>query len=317
MKPPALLAIIAGLGLLRSSKLLQIIAVATLCLTPVFIKNYFQTGYLLYPAPVSLPEKIAGYLNIENNPKWKIPTQWNEIYRKGVQTWGLNDRMDKQVFKEPIESGTNRLIKWLFRPGYKGLMNKLLFANILFALTLLFTSLDKTNRFILGLLMATQIVEWYYLSQYRLLLPTGLSLFAFNLKCLSNLVTIKSSQQWTGEIGFAMALALAAYAFIPMNMVQTGSRNKKITQSSGFTTDNLIQPYFNYQQGKLDSFETNGMFIHYYSDRAYAWDCPLPAMSQSHRSFAKELGGLSIATLGSTIKDGFYLQKADTINLMK
>jgi hypothetical protein len=151
-----------------SSRLSVFVAIA---FAPLAYKNYMQTGYPLYPSGFSVG--VA--------PKWQIPADWNQAYRQGIQSWGISDKVEASTFKAPIPANSNRFKQWLLRSGYKGLMNKLLFLNALFALVLLFTKRNLQERLLLIALLFISILEWYLLSQYRLMLPTALCLFSFNI----------------------------------------------------------------------------------------------------------------------------------------
>ncbi|MBU3662657.1 MAG: hypothetical protein FGM41_05600 [Bacteroidetes bacterium] len=272
-----------------------------LALAPLIYKNHIQTGYPLYPSGLS----------IGTAPKWQIPKDWNQAYRQGIQSWGINDKVEVSTFKAPNPASGNRFKKWLLRSGYKGLMNKLIFLNALFALALLFTKRKLQERLLLLALIGISSLEWYFLSQYRLMLPTALCLFSFNILFTFNiqnsLFEIRHSSLFTLTSSLLLLL-FALLSFFPFSILKDSSRNQQITQTDGFTSANLIVPYTNYRIGTLDTFLVDSIPFHYYKERAYAWNCPIPAVSASHRKFLKENFGYELRALGREVKDGFWLE---------
>jgi hypothetical protein len=281
---------------------------------PLAYKNYMQTGYPLYPSGFSVG--VA--------PKWQIPADWNQAYRQGIQSWGISDKVEASTFKAPIPANSNRFKQWLLRSGYKGLMNKLLFLNALFALVLLFTKRKLQERLLLLALLFISILEWYFLSQYRLMLPTALCLFSFNIHYSifnirnSSLFTLTSSLPPSLKLRRASLphtsylITLTSYlllSFFPFSLFKETSRNQQITQTDGFTPAYLIKPYTNYRIGTLETYLVDSIPFHYYKERSYAWDCPIPAVSASHRKFVKEQFGYELRALGREVKDGFWLEE--------
>jgi hypothetical protein len=276
-----------------SSRLGVFVAVA---LAPLIYKNYMQTGYPLYPSGLS----------IGTAPKWQIPADWNQAYRQGIQSWGISDKVEASTFKAPIPANSNRFKQWLLRSGYKGLMNKLLFLNALFALVLLFTKRKLQERLLLLALLGVSILEWYFLSQYRLMLPTALTLISINIHY--SLFEIRNSSLFTLTSSLLLLL-FALLSFFPFSLFKETSRNQQITQTEGFTAAHLITPYTNYRIGTLETYLVDSIPFHYYKERSYAWDCPIPAVSASHRKFVKEQFGYEVRALGREVKDGFWMEE--------
>lgn len=365
--------------------------IAMLCLTPTLYKNYLQTGYVLYPLsinnsaskniiaiPINNPQENNQITELNTNnskaineekittmfsPKWQIPADWNRAYRQGIVSWGLSDSSNVQVFKDPLPEGKSRMLSWLTRPGYKGLMNKFLAINFLVACLLLFV---KTTWFLRGfhlLLLLITILEWLFLTQYRLMLPTGITLVGFNMFVARSLVFSRWSLGaglWSLVVGrwlfgksqeaskdsknlteptakkvdierirpepseddfgiiklgkVVLLLPLLIYlimAFVPMTAFQKESRNKKITETNGFTSAFLVQPYTDYTNGELESFLVDSIPFHFYSNRSYTWNAPLPAVSASHRRFLESNFGYKLRAFSTKMEDGFYLEKID------
>jgi hypothetical protein len=284
-----------------SSRLGVFVAVA---LAPLIYKNHIQTGYPLYPSGLS----------IGTAPKWQIPADWNQAYRQGIQSWGISDKVEASTFKAPIPANSNRFKQWLLRSGYKGLMNKLLFLNALFALVLLFTKRNLQERLLLIALLFISILEWYLLSQYRLMLPTALCLFSFNIHysifnipAFAKATSGKLISSLVIRYSIFIILLFALLSFFPFSLFKETSRNQQITQTDGFTPAYLIKPYTNYRIGTLETYLVDSIPFHYYKERAYAWDCPIPAVSASHRKFVKEQFGYELRALGREVKDGFWM----------
>lgn len=272
-----------------------------LALVPNIYKNYIQTGYPLYPSNLSIGAA----------PKWQIPADWNHAYRQGIQSWGISDKVETSTFKAPIPANGNRFKQWLLRSGYKGLMNKLLFLNALFTLGLLFTKRKLQELLLLLALLGVSSLEWYFLSQYRLMLPTALCLFSFNIsfafKNRNTLLKIRHSSLLTLTSYLITLTFYLLLSFFPFSLFKETSRNQQITQTDGFTATHLITPYTNYRIGTLETYLVDSIPFHYYIERAYAWDCPIPAVSASHRKFLKENFGYEVRALGREVKDGFWM----------
>jgi hypothetical protein len=321
------------------------------------------------------------------SPKWQIPADWNKAYRQGIVSWGLSDSSHVQAFKDPLPPKKTRLLAWLTRPGYKGLMNKILALNFLIACLLLFAKTTWVLRGYQLLLLFITIFEWLFLTQYRLMLPTGLTLFCLNVLVfgswsmgvggkslgvgLWSLVRLKlglkggalghssSKNVVSGTVTSARKIDIertrsepssyatetsgkkipiegvrsepmderliqlgkvtliipiiiyALLAFVPMTAFQKESRNKKITETNGFTSAFLVQPYTDYNRGELNSFMVDSIPFHFYNNRSYAWNAPLPAVSESHRRFLETNFGYKLRAFSTKIEDGFYLEKFD------
>ena len=109
-----------------------------------------------------------------------------------------------------------------------------------------------------------------------------------------------------------MVLVVSIYfilAFVPMSVFKSESRNKSITQTDGFQTAYLIQAHTQYQQGLLDSSIINGMAFHFYSNKSYTWNAPIPAQSISHTRFLFNHFGYQVKPLGKSPGDGFFMSR--------
>ena len=156
------------------------------------------------------------------------------------------------------------------------------------------------------------------------MLPTALCLFSFNIHYSifnirnSSLFTLTSSLPPSLKLRRASLphtsylITLTSYlllSFFPFSLFKETSRNQQITQTDGFTAAHLITPYSNYRIGTLETYLVDSIPFHYYKERSYAWDCPIPAVSASHRKFVKEQFGYELRALGSEVKDGFWLEE--------
>ncbi len=312
IKPPASTALVLASIVLLDKKFsfkskLNSLIIITPILFILLFKNVMLSGYVLYP--MNQPD----LLKVE----WKVPKNWNELYRQGIVSWGIQDKYEIKDWDTQKEKKGNRLSKWLFRTGYKGLMNKILFLNWVLALLLIgigFIRKLKINRIQISLfivLLFFQVFEWLYLSQYRLMLATGLSIFVLNLYYLLSLVSKiseKLNQLKVLQIGsITVAMYLWAIAFIPFSAFSNTSRNKSITNSEGFNNRYLIEPWHQFDNGPIYTNRFNNMVFYYYPERVYCWDCPLPCVSKSHHDFLLKNLGLEITPIGKNINEGFKL----------
>ncbi|MCF8254518.1 MAG: hypothetical protein K9I36_12750 [Bacteroidia bacterium] len=308
------------------------LAIALLLLfsiSPVFIRNYFQTGYVLYP--MSLSSKAANVQELENysNPKWQIPSDFNQAYRSGIISWGLNDKVDKNTFISSEQSKSTRFQLWLTRSGYKGFMNKLIFANGVFLILLLLYLFAIKRRFrfepnkasllvISILLLVVQVLEWYLLSQYRLMLPSAIAIACWSAGLIyfskDDYSFPPSGNSFQSKIFgqlpiIPIAIIYLVLAFVPFSLFKDSSRNKSITQTDGFTSSYLLKPYSTYQLGTLSSYPIDSLNFNYYTDKTYAWDCPIPARSLSQKIFVDSIFHYQLHAFTSNPKDGFYLSR--------
>lgn len=335
VKPPALLGIMMGIAIIIQSlrkkqtepntylyrfKIIGIhLCIAIFCLTPIITKNIIQTGYVLYPlGDIGFEEqawKVMCEINKKNNPTidWKIPTDWNNAYRKGIVVWGYTDSIPAKVFKESLPATSNRFIRWISRPGYKGFMNTLLFINYLLAFLLCLFAKPKSNQLYYVILLALSTIEWFYLTQYRLMLPLALSLFSFNLYTIMSiwpkLAENITSINWKPLYIYLISILFLFLSFVPISAFRDQSRNKHITKTDGFQSAYLINPYMNYAEGTLDSTQINIGYIYYFKDKNYAWNAPIPAVSASHSKFIEKHFAYQLQRFGPTLKEGFYLKK--------
>jgi hypothetical protein len=260
------------------------------------------------------PEPVEGRHPELTGGQWQIPADWNKAYRRGIVSWGINDSSNVKVFKEEIPTTYLRLLSWVKRPGYKGLMNKLIALNFILGFILLFYLKTWQERFFIVLLLIITFIEYSFLSQYRLMLATAITLFAFNACGLTKYIYLPSHQanynNSSRSLGFMALITLIYYfmAFVPLSLFKSNSRNKSITQMGGFTTDYLVRPHTNYRTGTLETFMVDSITFHYYSDRTYAWNAPIPAVSLSHRQFLEQNFHYRLRAIGKKPEEGFYLE---------
>ena len=335
IKPPALLGIIIGIAIIiQTLKKKQTepntypygfktiathICIAIFCLTPIITKNIIQTGYVLYPlGDIGFEEQVwKSMYEIDEKtspaPAWKIPTDWNNAYRKGIVVWGYTDSIPAKVFKESLPATSNRFISWVSRPGYKGFMNTLLLLNFLLACLLCFFAKPKRNKRYYVILIGLSTIEWFYLTQYRLMLPLALSLFSLNLFTITSLwptlASNHTSLNWKPLYIYLVLILFLFLSFVPISAFRDQSRNKHITKTEGFQSAYLINPYSNYAEGTLDSTQINIGFIYYFKDKNYTWNAPIPAVSASHSKFIENHFAYQLQRFGPRLKDGFYLKK--------
>jgi hypothetical protein len=347
VKPPALLAIALGALLVLNSfkpylpqtlsqlmsaeskpwlqslkTLLLRLFIVLFCLSPVLSKNYIQTGYVLYPLGDAWVQELLGQTGPETqsrfNPKWKIPQDFNVAYRSGIIAWGYTDSVPVAAYKGNIEAPKSRLVTWLWRGGYKGVFNQLLFLNACLALFLVFLCNYRWLKLYLLGLVFLSVVEWFFLNQYRLMLPLGIALFGLNLSALYTVLVKPFNQMharyplsFDSLAKFVLLGILVLYmglAFVPAEILKEQSRNKSITSLKGFNSEHLVKPYTDYAHGTLDSIAVEGMWFYSYSDKKYMWNAPMPALSKGYSHFLKNNFGYQVWPLGKNAADGFYMK---------
>ncbi len=311
-KPPAFIPVLVALFIfirwVKSAKKRILFICVGLCLcSTVLYKNYILSGYLLYP--YDKPDI--------SNAGWRVPSDWNKAYTQGIISWGLNDRFDKSTLVHAGKTNENRLFVWLGRTGYKGLFNKLIFLNFLLSVCLLLISLFKTNAgltrenyLLLLAILLVQIAEWLLLSQYRLMLSSLVILSGLNIYFAKQLL-FPAVQIATKPAVLLVYINIMffALAFAPFHILASTSRNQLITQSEGFNTNFLLEPY-SLPPAKTDSILIGQLYIHYYSNQIYCWDCAVPCQSNSHRNYLRNNFGYVLVPLGAGISDGFKLVRS-------
>ena len=323
IKPPASTALVISILVVLKknfslkSKFNSLILILPLVFILIY-KNVILSGYAIYP--LNKPDIFK--------VEWKVPPNWNELYRVGIVSWGIQDKYEIKDWNTAKNEKQGRLTKWLFRSGYKGLMNKFLFLNFCLLILLTLISYIKKRKLswhillLILLLLIFQGIEWLYLSQYRLMLATGLSILLVNLY-----LVFQPDQKWMNKIrkpqliqnGISLGLILFLWliAFVPFSMFANSSRNKSITKSEGFNTRYLIEPWHQFDNGPIHTNRFNNMVFYYYPERVYCWDCPLPCVSKSHHDFLLKNLGLEISPLGNSIQDGFKLINKSTVDIKK
>lgn len=290
------------------------------CIGPIIYKNYIQTGYPLFPSSIEMPTIAQQTLAINPQAPWKIPGDWNAAYINGIISWGLSDSTSKATFQKTSLKYNNRMLIWLMRKGYKGFFNKFIFLNFIAAFFLLLLIIRKRKaklfseaNYIIFLLCFISIAEWLYLSQYRLMLPTALALFAYNVSILANFKFGMPPRQLQFGLPLVLVILLCLMAFVPMQFFAASSRNKQITKGDGFTSEHLFRPYCNYQEGFLDTFYVDQILFHTYRNKGYMYNCPIPSQSIGYRWFVNQNYGYTLHALGNKIENGFYVAR-DSIN---
>ncbi len=146
------------------------------------------------------------------------------------------------------------------------------------------------------------------------MLPTALCLFSFNIHysifnipAFAKATSGKLISSLVIRYSIFIILLFSLLSFFPFSLFKETSRNQQITQTDGFTAAYLIKPYTNYRIGTVETYLVDSIPFHYYKERSYAWDCPIPAVSASHRKFVKEQFGYELRALGREVKDGFWM----------
>ncbi len=310
IKPPAMISIgMSGyLVYLNRKKQRNTILLALLGIAMIgsfFYKNTVLSGYLFYP------NNQPDWFQVE----WKVPKNWNEIYTKGIVSWGVSDKQQVSTWnKISKQEKTNRLVLWLNRPGYKGFMNQLLLANWLLAIigmVVFANSIWKHQKawwFLLLFLIAAHYWEWLKLSQYRLMLPTGMGLLLIWLSVYSKFGKQLLEIKWVHQILMVTTIALIwALSFFPFQLFQEGSRNKQITASTGFNSNYLVEPFHQFEYGPMSFIRINGKTFYHYQQTKLSWNCALPCVSKSHHDFLLENLGYEVQMLGDNPATGFKL----------
>ena len=312
IKPPALLGLLFFCYLVylnkKDFKTMLLLGILGVLMAGSFVyKNTVLSGYPIYP------NAQPNVFDVE----WKVPENWNKVYRQGVISWGISDSQKiKNWDSNSQQIKSSRFETWLSRPGYKGLMNKILFANWLIALICLLICWKKSwqnNKavfvFIIALLFA-QYWEWLSLSQYRLLLPSALGLFYLWLYLFIQTINYKDSKfNFQKIVLIGLVVVLWIFSFFPFQLFNKTSRNQDITQSSGFNTNYLLEPFHQFEYGPMSFFRINGGIFYYYKNTKLSWNCALPCVSKSHHDFLYENLGYEVQMMGNSPKDGFKMVK--------
>ena len=315
IKPPAIFAVILGLIAYKNlwqaylhqfktfEKSKKIIKVITLVLLPALLvspgifKNYILSGHYLYPMS---NQGLPILASVGNTPAWQVPADWNKAYRTGIINWGNSDDFSKEI----IQSQNNKngyfkqLTNWLSRSGYKGWMNKLIALAWIAALIQFFTGLQNKTKykfhhnsnhlFFLGLNLIILLLEWMVLRQYRLLLPSTLSLI-----CLIFMPYKTPEWQFSkNALGISILILYGVLCFFPFALFKDNSRNKMVTSFGNQSFKYSLIPFHDY--GDTSIF------------KVYCWNQPLPCQSESHRKFLQNYG-YQIVQLGDKTSEGFKL----------
>lgn len=160
--------------LLQQFNVQKILAISTLIIliiSPFIIRNYFLSGYLLFPlASVDI-----------FSPDWKIPKHTVEMTREVILSWAILPRVDAQVVQEMS------IIKWMpqWFGSYSIIHRFLLLLNLISALIWLIAVLLRKQRALLLVHAATLLnVLFWFFSAPDMRLALGLLVFNAGLAFL-------------------------------------------------------------------------------------------------------------------------------------
>jgi len=123
-------------------------------------------------------------------------------------------------------------------------------------------------------------------------------------------IKYKDSKFKLQKIGLiALVIVLWIFSFFPFHLFNKSSRNQDITQSSGFNTNYLIEPFHQFEYGPMSFFRINGGIFYYYKNTKLSWNCALPCVSKSHHDFLYENLDYEVQMMGNSPKDGFKMVK--------
>lgn len=142
--------LLIALNQLNGKKLLTILGLCVIIVIPFVIRNYFLSGYLVFP--------VAG-IDIFS-PDWIIPRETVEATRTIIQSWAILPGVDAQTVQEmPVK---NWLPEWFMK--YSIIHRLILVVNLLSALFWVIAVVTRKQKHLLWVHAAVllNVVFWFF-----------------------------------------------------------------------------------------------------------------------------------------------------------
>lgn len=215
---------------------------------PFLIRNYFISGWLLYP---------YGAIDLFNVP-WKIPKEYLLHDAAQIKVWG---RCLYDVAKEDMSVNKWLPVWWEHQFRYEKMFLGAVILSLVLQLVMLFVKMLRKQKIkapliVLHLAIWGNIVVWFFMAPF---IRYGLAfLIAVVMIALGEYVSEKKSGFYsivTGSLCFCIISAVSPYW------------NQYITDAGVFIKQNLKEPYYivqkDYDRSSMDSYEINGNKIYY------------------------------------------------------
>jgi hypothetical protein len=289
-------ALIALLFLLDSDyslrgKILWITFLGIVVFIPFFVRNYFLSGYLVYPYP-----SIDFF-----NPDWKIPSAFVNEMKSVIMNHARTRTWQQMPFNIWLPIWFSRLSTGFKFLSYCLLVSPLLTAAILFISKQVSSSCRKELEILVICFIA--IVFWFFSApNFRFIYPflffyvllTVIILIRFLCLRLSRLGFSGKWKEKFSTFHFSKFLYVLLIIFPAWFLLKFNFREIKRC---------LIFPA-GYRNVPVKTIQINNLRVNIPSDSTYCWNSPLPCSV-----FQKDIGITNIEMRGKELKDGFRVRK--------
>lgn len=277
---------------INKSLIIHFISLSVLSLSLFMLKNYWLTGYPLYPLDIG-----GKYLS----PDWKIPAKMRDFYYYATQLYAWKIQ-DPNILAHL--SFWDKFKLWFFQPKLNGIFNKsLVFMLVSFPF---FTWRKKANQWIY-LYFITLFISLYFTSpQYRFLLPI---LFIGGAILLSSIL---KNRPKIIAISLSISLLCSAIFVLFIFNLSSLSNNEMMINKTSLKLSQIIIPQgiTKYPQLKYKTqIEGNLKFYTPKKDSLFFWqtsNAPLPASNKQIIDYFKQTYKIIPQKRTHNIKDGFY-----------
>jgi hypothetical protein len=270
---PIVLFALVGYKMLNVKNILRFGVIFLLFLLPFITRNYFLSGYLVYPFPG---------IDIFN-PDWKMPLKQAYLEIDAVKAWAIAPGEDPSMVLSL--SFFERIKLWFSQ--LDTFSKVIVSANLPILLFIFGKARDKSyEQLTFGLIILVNLLYWF-LSAPDPRFCLGLLCFNFAFS-LSHIISLKSLEYQVGFLhaltGTLLVLIILAYSFFKLNYIREA------------VSKNLVFPQ---QLKKIEYTESNGIKVPNEPD-GRCYNAELPCTCEKNDQ---------IIYRSDKIEDGFKIKK--------
>lgn len=245
------------------------------------VKNYWATGYPLFPAAffgIGLPRQPNGEL-MENSAQMAV-----------LKTYDMQYSFPQIAKFTFLESITN----WLFLPGIKGIINGLLIVTVLF-LIIAFWKKNATYRLLVGSIVVKCIIVLVFSAQYRFFLDV------FVVAAL--LLFLKISEK-KATIVYCVGAACSLLIFLFPKMLQQAVPSFNLGFAMNEYSENQWYKPGVYDFQDYETYRIGNLKFNVVRNYPFSYETPLPAISPAYlREYYN--AGIFPQWRGNRVREGF------------
>jgi hypothetical protein len=274
----------------------RLIMLSVIVLALFITSQIISSGYILFP-----------YIELSFiSPAWKVPTEIMDVVKIDNYLWTHGPFNNPEVTQSYLdESFVKWFMFWLTASPLRMIIHSLIIISVILAIGTVVNVIRKQRRLggttgYLVFYISITIVWFVYAPQYRYLLPFFLPLVVLLISRFLNthfILRAMNSAVW-------LLIVLVVIRLSGYFDVGGLTKNNALATMYPFKREYIVSPAPIWENKNFKS--EDGINI---TSETYAWDCPVPCISERYTEYMYEKTGFTPKRMGESIREGFYSQK--------